>query len=82
MASAWVADNNLNKQERVSRNVCWPAILDNLKPATNFTNSNFANASNIWKTEFDVLKAEPGKSTKLLRLKPTLINGIFYRVTS
>ena len=70
-------NKQLNEQERASRNVCRPVILqvNNLKNTANFSFTN--NNSKISKTKFDVLR----KNSIIKTDKPTPLTTTFYGVT-
>ena len=70
-------NKQLNEQERASRNVCRPVILqvNNLKNTANFSFTN--NNSKISKTNFDVLR----KNSIIKTDKPTPLTTTFYGVT-
>ena len=70
-------NKQLNEQERASRTVCRPVILqvNNLKNTANFSFTN--NNSKISKTKFDVLR----KKSIIKTDKPTPLTTTFYGVT-
>ena len=70
-------NKQLNEQERASRTVCRPVILqvNNLKNTANFSFTN--NNSKISKTKFDVLR----KKSIIKTDKPTPLTTTFYGAT-